>query len=88
MNKNQSATLPLFDKRKNISLEKLESFATFSENSDNAQLYIREMRTEKNREYPKKLVKSVLKADKEIQNKKKNGTLKIYKSVDEMFKEL
>ena len=65
----------------------MESFATFSENSDNAQLYISEMRTEKNREYPKKLENSVLKADKEIQNKKKNGTLKFYKSVDEMFRE-
>ena len=54
---------------KTISLEKLESFATFSENSDDAQLYVSKMRAEKNREYPKKLVKSVLKADKEIQKK-------------------
>ena len=38
--------------------------------------------------YPKSLVKSILKADKEIERARKNGTLKTYDSVDEMFSEL
>ncbi len=43
---------------------------------------------EKDDSYPKKLVKSVLKADKEIQKKKSKGKLKVYNSVDDMFAEL
>lgn len=43
---------------------------------------------EKDDSYPKKLVKSVLKADKEIQKKKSKEKLKVYNSVDDMFAEL
>ena len=39
-------------------------------------------------EYPKDFVTSLLKEDKEISRKRKNGTLKVFDSVDEMFAEL
>ena len=43
---------------------------------------------EKEDQYPKSLVKSVLKADKEIERERSRGTLKTYDSVDELFAEL
>ena len=38
--------------------------------------------------YSKKTVKSILKADKEIENKRKKGKLKLYNTVDEMFAQI
>ncbi|WP_027728867.1 hypothetical protein [Treponema sp. C6A8] len=38
--------------------------------------------------YSKKTVKSILKADKEIERKRKKGTLKLYNTVDDMFGDL
>ena len=43
---------------------------------------------EKEERYPRSLVASVLKADKEIERERRRGTLKTYGSVDEMFSEL
>ena len=43
---------------------------------------------ERQDEYPKNFVTSVLKAEKEIKQKRKDGTLKLYDSVDEMFADL
>ena len=43
---------------------------------------------EKEDQYTKSLVKSVLKADKEIERERRRGTLKTYDSVDELFAEL
>ena len=43
---------------------------------------------EKEDQYQKSLVKSVLKADKEIERERRRGTLKTYDSVDELFAEL
>ena len=43
---------------------------------------------EKEEQYPRSLVASVLKADKEIERERRRGTLKTYGSVDEMFSEL
>ena len=38
--------------------------------------------------YPTTLVKSVLKADKQMEKSRKKGNLKLYNSVDEMFEDL
>ena len=38
--------------------------------------------------YSKKTVNSVLKAEKKMEKERKNGTLKLYNTVDEMFGEL
>ncbi|MBR0031527.1 MAG: hypothetical protein IJP61_04510 [Treponema sp.] len=38
--------------------------------------------------YSKKIVKSVLKADKQMEKERKKGTLKLYNTVDEMFEDL
>ncbi|MBR6216626.1 MAG: hypothetical protein IKQ84_09465 [Spirochaetaceae bacterium] len=38
--------------------------------------------------YSKKTVKSILKADKQMENERKKGTLKLYSTVDEMFEDL
>ncbi len=38
--------------------------------------------------YSKKTVKSILKADKQMENERKKGTLKLYNTVDEMFEDL
>ena len=43
---------------------------------------------EKEERYPRSLVASVLKADKEIERERRRGTLKTYGSVDEIFSEL
>ena len=38
--------------------------------------------------YSKKTVKSILKADKQMEKARKTGTLKLYDTVDEMFEDL
>ena len=38
--------------------------------------------------YSKKTVKSVLRADRQIEKERKRGTLKTYNTVDEMFEDL
>ena len=38
--------------------------------------------------YSKKTVKSILKADKQMENEREKGTLKLYNTVDEMFEDL
>ncbi len=38
--------------------------------------------------YSKETVKSVLKADRQMKKDRKNGTLKLYDSVEEMFEDL
>lgn len=38
--------------------------------------------------YSKKTVNSVLKAEKKMEKERKNGTLKVYNTVDEMFGDL
>ena len=38
--------------------------------------------------YSKKTVRSVLKAEKQMEKERKKGTLKLYNSVDEMFGDL
>lgn len=49
--KNQSVIITLLDEqkeeRKDVTLEKLDSFAIYSENSDNAQDYINKMRADR-----------------------------------------
>ncbi len=39
-------------------------------------------------DYSKKTVKSVLKADRQMEKARKNGTLKLYDTVDAMFEDL
>lgn len=38
--------------------------------------------------YSKKTVKSILKADRQMQKQQKKGSLKVYDNVDEMFEDL
>ncbi len=50
---------------------------------DGASVYL-----DDNGDYSKETVKSVLKADRQMKKDRKNGTLKLYDSVEEMFEDL